>query len=123
MKTLNFCETVPEICIGERKMNLAVIFAGGSGKLHGKPVYATRGGTVITAVTSDSGYGIYVLIDHGGGYSSLYAHMSVRYVNVGDTVQKGQMIGRVGSTGNSTGPHIHLEISKNGTLVDPMSFF
>lgn len=99
-----------------------VDIAGGSGKLHGKPVYATRGGTVITAVTSDSGYGIYVLIDHGGGYSSLYAHMSVRYVNVGDTVQKGQMIGRVGNTGNSRGAHLHFEIRYYGEKQDPMKY-
>ena len=96
--------------------------AGGSGKLHGAPVYATRGGTVITAVTSDSGYGIYVLIDHGGGYSSLYAHMSVRYVNVGDTVQKGQMIGRVGNTGNSRGAHLHFEIRYYGEKQDPLKY-
>lgn len=96
--------------------------AGGSGKLHGAPVYATRGGTVITAVTSDSGYGIYVLIDHGGGYSSLYAHMSVRYVNVGDTVQKGQMIGRVGDTGNSTAAHLHFEIRYYGEKQDPLNY-
>ncbi len=96
--------------------------AGGSGKLHGAPVYATRGGTVISAVTSDTGYGIYVLIDHGGGYSSLYAHMSVRYVNVGDTVQKGQMIGRVGNTGNSRGAHLHFEIRYYGEKQDPMRF-
>lgn len=96
--------------------------AGGSGKLHGAPVYATRGGTVITAVTSDSGYGIYVLVDHGGGYSSLYAHMSVRYVNVGDTVQKGQMIGRVGNTGNSKGAHLHFEIRYYGEKQDPLKY-
>lgn len=96
--------------------------AGGSGKLHGAPVYATRGGTVISAVTSNSGYGIYVIIDHGGGYSSLYAHMSVRYVNVGDTVQKGQMVGRVGNTGNSTGAHLHFEIRYYGEKQDPMKF-
>lgn len=96
--------------------------AGGSGKLHGAPVYASRGGTVISAVTSDTGYGIYVLIDHGGGYSSLYAHMSVRYVNVGDTVQKGQMIGRVGNTGNSKGAHLHFEIRYYGEKQDPMKF-
>ena len=96
--------------------------AGGNGKLHGAPVYASRGGTVITAVTSNSGYGIYVLIDHGGGYSSLYAHMSVRYVNVGDTVQKGQMIGKVGNTGNSTGAHLHFEIRYYGEKQDPLKY-
>lgn len=96
--------------------------AGGNGALHGAPVYATRGGTVISAVTSNTGYGIYVLVDHGGGYSSLYAHMSVRYVNVGDTVQKGQMIGRVGNTGNSKGAHLHFEIRYYGEKQDPLKF-
>ena len=101
-------------------------FHGGTdiagGGIHGKPVYATKAGKVITAVTSNSGYGIYVLIDHGNGYSSLYAHMSARYVNTGDTVKKGQMIGRVGSTGNSTGPHLHFEIRVYGEKKNPMNY-
>ncbi len=101
-------------------------FHGGTditgGGISGKPVYASRGGTVITAVTSNSGYGIYVLIDHGDGYSSLYAHMSARYVSAGDSVSQGQMIGRVGSTGNSTGPHLHFEIRYYGEKKDPMGF-
>ena len=96
--------------------------AGGNGALHGAPVYATRAGRVITAVTSDSGYGIYVLIDHGDGYSSLYAHMSVRYVSAGDTVAKGQMIGRVGDTGNSQGAHLHFEIRYYGEKKDPLNY-
>ncbi len=96
--------------------------AGGNGKLHGAPVYATRAGSVIAAVTSDSGYGIYVLIDHGDGYSSLYAHMSARYVNVGDYVAKGQMIGRVGNTGNSRGAHLHFEIRYYGEKKDPLNY-
>ncbi len=101
-------------------------FHGGTditgGGIYGKPVYATRGGRVITAVTSDSGYGIYVIIDHGDGYSSLYAHMSARYVSSGDTVSKGQQIGRVGSTGNSTGPHLHFEIRYYGEKKNPMDY-
>ena len=101
-------------------------FHGGTditgGGISGKPVYATRAGKVISAVTSNSGYGIYVLIDHGDGYSSLYAHMSARYVNSGDSVSKGQMIGRVGSTGNSTGPHLHFEIRYYGEKKNPMNF-
>ncbi len=101
-------------------------FHGGTdiagGGIHGKPVYATRAGKVISAVTSNSGYGIYVLIDHGDGYSSLYAHMSARYVNSGDSVKKGQMIGRVGSTGNSTGPHLHFEIRYYGEKKNPMNY-
>ncbi len=96
--------------------------AGGNGALHGAPVYATRAGRVISAVTSDSGYGIYVLIDHGDGYSSLYAHMSVRYVSTGDTVAKGQMIGRVGDTGNSRKAHLHFEIRYYGEKKDPMNY-
>lgn len=101
-------------------------FHGGTditgGGIYGKGVYASRAGRVITAVTSNSGYGIYVLIDHGDGYSSLYAHMSARYVSTGDTVSKGQMIGRVGSTGNSTGPHLHFEIRYYGEKKDPMNY-
>ena len=96
--------------------------AGGNGALHGAPVYATRAGRVIAAVTSNVGYGIYVLIDHGDGYSSMYAHMSVRYVNTGDSVAKGQMIGRVGDTGNSTAAHLHFEIRYNGEKKDPLNY-
>lgn len=101
-------------------------FHGGTditgGGISGKPVYATRAGKVISAVTSNSGYGIYVLIDHGDGYSSLYAHMSIRYVSAGDSVSKGQMIGRVGSTGNSTGPHLHFEVRYYGEKKNPMNY-
>ncbi len=96
--------------------------AGGNGKLHGAPVYATRAGTVIAAVTSNSGYGIYVLIDHGDGYSSLYAHMSARYVEVGNYVTQGQMIGRVGNTGNSRGAHLHFEIRYYGEKKNPLNY-
>ena len=96
--------------------------AGGNGKLHGAPVYATRAGAVIAAVTSDTGYGIYVLIDHGDGYSSLYAHMSARYVEVGNYVTQGQMIGRVGNTGNSRGAHLHFEIRYYGEKKDPLNY-
>lgn len=96
--------------------------AGGAGRLHGKPVYATRSGKVITAITSDSGYGIYVILDHGDGYSSLYAHMSARYVSTGDYVTKGQMIGRVGNTGNSRGAHLHFEVRYYGEKKDPLNY-
>lgn len=101
-------------------------FHGGTdiagGGISGKPVYASRAGTVITAVTSNSGYGIYVLIDHGDGFSTLYAHMSARYVSTGDSVTQGQMIGRVGSTGNSTGPHLHFEVRYYGEKKNPMNY-
>lgn len=101
-------------------------FHGGTdiagGGISGKPVYASRAGKIITAVTSNRGYGIYVLVDHGDGYSTLYAHMSARYVSAGDNVSKGQMIGRVGSTGNSTGPHLHFEVRYYGEKKNPMNF-
>lgn len=108
--------------IGGNAFHGGLDIAGGSGRLHGKPVYATRSGKVITAITSDRGYGIYVIIDHGDGYSSLYAHMSARYVSTGDTVNKGDMIGRVGNTGNSTGAHLHFEIRYYGEKLDPLKF-
>lgn len=93
----------------------------GSG-FYGRAIYATRAGKVITAVTSNSGYGIYVILDHGDGFSSLYAHMSTRYVSTGDYVEKGEMIGRAGSTGNSTGPHLHFEVRYYGNKQDPMKY-
>ncbi len=96
--------------------------AGGNGALHGAPVYATKSGTVITAVTSDVGYGVYVMIDHGEGYVSLYGHMSTRYVSAGDFVIQGQMIGRVGNTGNSKGAHLHFEIRYFGEKKDPLNY-
>lgn len=74
----------------------------------GTPIYAAAAGTVNRAASLGYSYGIHAGINHGK-WSTLYAHMSRRYVGVGDVVRKGQMIGRVGSTGNSTGPHLHLE--------------
>lgn len=85
-------------------------------------VLAADSGTVIVAGSGRS-YGNYIVIDHGNGYTTLYAHNSRLCVGVGDSVTRGQVIAKVGSTGNSTGPHIHFEISKNGTLVNPMNFF
>lgn len=80
----------------------------------GTPVYAAADGTVTTA-TYNSSYGNYVIIDHGNGVSTLYAHASSLVVSAGQTVTKGQLIMYEGSTGNSTGPHVHFEIRINGT--------
>ena len=88
----------------------------------GTPIRATRSGTVIVSAYGSS-YGNYVSISHGGGDSSLYAHMSKRAVSVGQTVQKGQIIGYVGTTGNSTGNHLHFEIKVNGSRINPLSVF
>ena len=92
------------------------------GGIYGKPVYATRSGTVITAVNGYSGYGKYVIIDHGDGYQSLYGHCSSLTVSSGQKVSKGQMVARVGSSGNSTGPHLHFEIRKGGVKQNPMNY-
>lgn len=88
----------------------------------GTAILAADGGTVQTAVYSSS-YGNYVVINHGNGYTTLYAHQSSMAVSAGDVVTAGQVIGYVGSTGWSTGPHLHFEISYNGDRVDPESFF
>ena len=85
----------------------------------GTPVYAADNGIVIKSGYSKDGYGGRVIIDHQIDYVTLYAHLSQALVEVGDVVQKGQLIGYVGSTGNSTGPHIHFEIRDFGFLVDP----
>ena len=68
---------------------------------------------------SDRGYGRYVLIDHGNGFQTLYAHFSVFFVKVGQSVGKGQTIGLCGSTGKSTGPHVHFEVILNGVKRNP----
>lgn len=91
--------------------------------IYGQPIYATRSGTVALAQSYDNGgYGIYVMIDHGDNYLSLYGHCSKIVVSVGDYVTQGQVIGYVGSTGVSTGPHLHFEIRYNGTKVNPLNY-
>lgn len=92
------------------------------GAAYGAAIVAANAGTV-TLAGWNSGYGNCVIIDHGGGKATLYAHMSSYSVSTGQTVSKGQRIGSVGSTGNSTGPHLHFEVLINGTAVDPMQFF
>ena len=72
--------------------------------------------------TYGSTYGYYVTINHGDGYSSLYAHMTHYLVSKGQTVSKGQVIGYMGSTGRSTGPHLHFSIFYNGSTVNPMNY-
>ena len=88
----------------------------------GTPIYAAAAGTVATATYNDS-YGNYVLINHGGGNSTLYAHMSSMAVSSGAYVTQGQVIGYVGSTGWSTGPHLHYEVRLNGSTVNPLSYY
>lgn len=84
------------------------------------PIYAAKAGTVIVSQRSRS-YGNYVVISHGSGNTTLYGHMSSRKVEVGQYVNQGDVIGITGSTGNSTGPHLHFEITENGVRVNPLS--
>ena len=85
------------------------------------PVHAAKAGTVIVSQHSKS-YGNYVVVSHGSGNTTLYAHMSSRSVSVGQHVNQGDVLGITGSTGNSTGPHLHFEITENGNRVDPMKY-
>ena len=88
----------------------------------GTAVYAANAGKVITAQYQRS-YGNVVIIDHGGGVSTIYAHNSSLAVSAGQNVTRGQTIARVGSTGDSTGNHLHFEVRKNGRAVNPMQYF
>lgn len=89
----------------------------------GTPIYATADGVVKTAGFSDGGYGNHVVINHGYGYETLYGHMYRIKVRAGKRVKRGEIIGYVGNTGKSTGPHCHYEVQKNGQKLDPVYFF
>src|SRR5215469_1688841 len=89
----------------------------------GTPIYATANGVVITAGNTGNGYGNHVVINHGYGYETLYGHMVRVKAKVGQRVTRGEVIGWVGSTGKSTGPHCHYEVHKNGDPVDPVYYF
>jgi murein DD-endopeptidase MepM/ murein hydrolase activator NlpD len=89
----------------------------------GPDVLAADAGTVVVAGWPDNvGYGNRVIIDHGNGYKTLYAHLAQIYVSVGQTVRRGDRIGRMGSTGRSTGTHLHFEIIKDGSHQNPLQF-
>ena len=89
----------------------------------GTPILAADSGLVTVIPDNGNGYGNYIMINHGGGRVTLYAHMSGFAVSNGATVTQGQTIGYVGSTGNSTGPHLHFETRVNGATTDPKSYF
>ena len=84
-------------------------------------IHAAKAGTVIVSQYSRS-YGNYVVVSHGSGNTTLYAHMSSRKVSVGQYVNQGDVLGITGSTGNSTGPHLHFEITENGTRINPLKY-
>jgi murein DD-endopeptidase MepM/ murein hydrolase activator NlpD len=89
----------------------------------GTPIYATGNGRVVPAPDGASGYGNHVVIDHGFGYKTLYAHMYKSKVKLGQRVKRGQLIGYVGNTGLSSGPHLHYEVIKNGNKINPINYF
>ena len=89
----------------------------------GTPIYATGNGTVTDASFAQGGFGNHVIINHGYGYETLYGHMVRMKVRAGQKVKRGELIGWVGSTGKSTGPHCHYEVHVNGVEVDPVYFF
>ena len=89
----------------------------------GTPIYATADGRIKTSGYSDGGYGTHVVIDHGYGYETLYGHMVRIKARRGQAIKRGEVIGWIGSTGKSTGPHCHYEVHKNGRPVDPIYYF
>lgn len=101
------------------KMHTGLDFAAAMGT----PIYATGNGTVSASDYDDGGYGNHVIINHGYGYQTLYGHMIKIKTRRGERVKRGQVIGWVGSTGKSTGPHCHYEVIKNGEKIDPVHFF
>lgn len=102
------------------RMHNGIDIAGGGD--YGMPIIASDGGTVIWSGDDGGGYGNYVMIDHGNGYTTVYGHASSLACSTGDYVSQGQTIAYVGSTGNSTGPHLHFEIRSNGEYLDPLGF-
>lgn len=94
--------------------------------IYGANVYAAISGTVIECddnVTPSNGKGKYIVIEDDNGVQTLYSHLSALYVKTGDKVEKGDLIGSVGSTGFSTGPHLHFEVTVNGEPIDPTLYY
>lgn len=92
---------------------------GTGGNLNGQAADSIGGGKVTEVGYDENGYGNYVVVDHGNGYTSLYGHLQKATVKQGETVSAGQQVGVIGSTGNSSGPHLHLRVRKNGQSIDP----
>jgi murein DD-endopeptidase MepM/ murein hydrolase activator NlpD len=89
----------------------------------GTPIYATGNGRIVRADNTATGYGNHIVIDHGFGYETLYAHLHRYNVRVGQQVKRGDVIGFVGSTGRSQAPHLHYEVIKDGERINPINFY
>lgn len=100
----------------KNKMHTGIDIDGNTGD----SIVAANSGTVIVSRYDSGGYGNMIIIDHGGGISTLYGHCSKRLVSVGDSVKAGEVIAKVGSTGLSTGPHLHFEVRVNGVVKNPL---
>jgi len=92
------------------------------GSYTGAPVKASDSGYIVASGWSNLGYGNYVVVDHGNGFQTLYGHLTRYFVNAGDSIAQGTVLGLVGSTGNSTGPHLHFELRQNGINRNPFGF-
>jgi murein DD-endopeptidase MepM/ murein hydrolase activator NlpD len=103
---------------GDRRMHNGVDLAAP----RGSEIGAVRAGTVLRVKRSEHGYGNQVMVDHGEGMVSRYAHCQDIFVKVGDQLEAGQLLGTVGSSGASTGPHLHLEVHVDGQAVDPVPY-
>lgn len=101
------------------KMHTGLDFAAAIGT----PIYATANGTVSSTGFEEKGYGNHVIINHGYGYQTLYGHMVRIKARPGEAVKRGEVIGWVGNTGKSTGPHCHYEVIRNGEKIDPIHYF
>jgi murein DD-endopeptidase MepM/ murein hydrolase activator NlpD len=102
-----------------RKMHTGVDFSAPKGT----PIYSTGDGVVSLVRTEFGGYGKHIVIDHGFGFSTRYAHMNDFSVKVGQKIKRGDQIGTVGNTGSSTAPHVHYEVIKDGKYVNPVNYF
>tara|TARA_B110000879_G_scaffold82367_1_gene114355 strand:- start:1204 stop:2049 length:846 start_codon:yes stop_codon:yes gene_type:complete len=102
-----------------RKLHTGMDFSAKSGT----PIYATGDGKVSKVKRSRRGYGNHVMIDHGYGYKTLYAHMKKYAVKKGQKVKRGEVIGYVGNTGTSVAPHLHYEVHKDGRKINPVNFY
>ncbi len=102
-----------------RKMHHGIDFTAPTGT----DIYSTGNGTISIVKKSRRGYGNHVIIDHGYGYKTLYAHLSKIDVRRGQKIKRGDIIGAVGSTGKSTAPHLHYEVLKDGVKINPINFF
>ena len=102
-----------------RKLHTGMDFSAKSGT----PIYATGDGKILKVRKSRRGYGNHVIIDHGYGYKTLYAHMKKYIVQKGQKVKRGEVIGYVGNTGTSVAPHLHYEVIKDSKKIDPANFY